>query len=205
MISPRSFIDSGYNYCNSADNIHWRTVGSMLIQIGPSIYNKIHFFDCFTDFSPSLIYSILMNADVGNTRDYWVLVLCPSSGILKNIMFRKLDLFPSSGETVCCTWERKLLFRKMIDVYSESHEEHINTFCVQHAEIPSVKTGWPYSNHWDVTCLETHMLVYWFGWMTYTSTGLIRGTVIKFVDCGFIASYFKVFTYTYTDPHRPSK
>jgi hypothetical protein len=33
----------------------------------------------------------------------------------------------------------------------------------------------------------------------------IRGTVINFVDCGFIASYYKVFTYTYTDLHRPSK
>jgi hypothetical protein len=32
---------------------------------------------------------------------------------------------------------------------------------------------------------------------------IIRGKVIKFVDCGFIASYYKVFTYT--DPHRPSK
>jgi hypothetical protein len=31
-------------------------------------------------------------------RDYWVLGLCPSSVILKNITFRKLDLFPSSGE-----------------------------------------------------------------------------------------------------------
>jgi hypothetical protein len=32
------------------------------------------------------------------TRDYWVFGLCPSSGILKNTTFRKLGLFPSSGE-----------------------------------------------------------------------------------------------------------
>jgi hypothetical protein len=34
-------------------------------------------------------------------QDYWVFGLCPSSGILKtqkNTMFRKLDLFPFSGE-----------------------------------------------------------------------------------------------------------
>jgi hypothetical protein len=29
--------------------------------------------------------------------------------------------------------------------------------------------------------------------------------VIKFVECGSIASYYKVFTYTYADPHRPSQ
>jgi hypothetical protein len=34
-------------------------------------------------------------------QDYWVFGLCPSSGILKtqkNTTFRRLDLFPSSGE-----------------------------------------------------------------------------------------------------------
>jgi hypothetical protein len=31
---------------------------------------------------------------VNNTQDYWVFGLCPSSGILKNTTFRKLDLFP---------------------------------------------------------------------------------------------------------------
>jgi hypothetical protein len=36
-----------------------------------------------------------------NTQNYWVFVLCPSSGILKTrkyTIFRKLDLFPFSGE-----------------------------------------------------------------------------------------------------------
>jgi hypothetical protein len=33
-------------------------------------------------------------------RNYWVFGLCPSSGILKNTTFRKLDLFPSSSEGV---------------------------------------------------------------------------------------------------------
>jgi hypothetical protein len=35
---------------------------------------------------------------VYNTRDSWVFGLCPSSGILKNTTFRKLDLFPSAGK-----------------------------------------------------------------------------------------------------------
>jgi hypothetical protein len=33
-----------------------------------------------------------------NPQNYWVFGLFPSSGILENTMFRKLDLFPSSGE-----------------------------------------------------------------------------------------------------------
>jgi hypothetical protein len=35
-----------------------------------------------------------------STKNYWVIGLCPSSGILetRNTTFRKLDLFPSSGE-----------------------------------------------------------------------------------------------------------
>jgi hypothetical protein len=32
-------------------------------------------------------------------RDYWDFGFCSSSGILKNV-FRKLDLFPSTGEEV---------------------------------------------------------------------------------------------------------
>jgi hypothetical protein len=35
---------------------------------------------------------------VYNTQNYWVWGLLPSYGILENTMFRKLDLFPSSGE-----------------------------------------------------------------------------------------------------------
>jgi hypothetical protein len=35
---------------------------------------------------------------VYNTHNYWVFGLFPSSGILENITFLKLDLFPSSGE-----------------------------------------------------------------------------------------------------------
>jgi hypothetical protein len=35
---------------------------------------------------------------VYNTQKYWVFGLFPSSGILENTTFRKLDLFPSSGE-----------------------------------------------------------------------------------------------------------
>jgi hypothetical protein len=37
---------------------------------------------------------------VYNTRDFWVFGLGPSSAILKNTTFRKLDLFPSSGKGV---------------------------------------------------------------------------------------------------------
>jgi hypothetical protein len=35
---------------------------------------------------------------VYNTQNYWVFGLFPSSGILENTTFLKLDLFPSSGE-----------------------------------------------------------------------------------------------------------
>jgi hypothetical protein len=46
-------------------------------------------------------YRVLMM--VYNTQRYWVFRLCPSSGNFlnnngKNTTFRKLDLFPSSGE-----------------------------------------------------------------------------------------------------------
>jgi hypothetical protein len=33
-----------------------------------------------------------------DTQNYWVFGLFPASGILENTTFRKLDLFPSSGE-----------------------------------------------------------------------------------------------------------
>jgi hypothetical protein len=35
---------------------------------------------------------------VCNTQNYWVFGLFPSSGILENTTFRKLDLLPSSDE-----------------------------------------------------------------------------------------------------------
>jgi hypothetical protein len=35
---------------------------------------------------------------VYNTQNYWVFGLFPSSGILENTMFRKLDLIPFSGK-----------------------------------------------------------------------------------------------------------
>jgi hypothetical protein len=35
---------------------------------------------------------------VYNTQNYWGFGLRPSSGILETTTFRKLDLFPSSGE-----------------------------------------------------------------------------------------------------------
>jgi hypothetical protein len=41
---------------------------------------------------------------VHNIRDYWVFGICPSSGIIKNTTFRKLNLFSSSGEGVGCTY-----------------------------------------------------------------------------------------------------
>jgi hypothetical protein len=34
---------------------------------------------------------------VYNSQNYWVFGLFPSSGILENTTFQKLDLFPSSG------------------------------------------------------------------------------------------------------------
>jgi hypothetical protein len=37
---------------------------------------------------------------VYTTQKYWVFGLFPSSGIVENTTFRKLDMFPSSGEGV---------------------------------------------------------------------------------------------------------
>jgi hypothetical protein len=39
-------------------------------------------------------------SDIGGLQNYWVFGLCPSSGILKNTTFWKLDLFLSPGEGV---------------------------------------------------------------------------------------------------------
>jgi hypothetical protein len=39
-----------------------------------------------------------------NTRNYWVFGLCPWLGILKNTRFRKLYLFPPSGEALGDTY-----------------------------------------------------------------------------------------------------
>jgi hypothetical protein len=41
---------------------------------------------------------------VVDAHDYGILGLCPSSGVVKNTAFRKLDLFPSSGEVVGDTY-----------------------------------------------------------------------------------------------------
>lgn len=38
------------------------------------------------------------------TRDYWVFGLCTLSGILRSTIFWKLDLFPTSGESVGGTY-----------------------------------------------------------------------------------------------------
>jgi hypothetical protein len=50
------------------------------------------------------------------TRDYWFIGHHPSSGILENKTFRKLDLFPSSGEW----WERPSLLGSL---YSGSYTD----------------------------------------------------------------------------------
>jgi hypothetical protein len=63
----------------------------LLLKITP------RYFALFT-YGISLERVLMMVYDV---QDYWVFGLCPSSGILKtlkNTMFRKLDLFLSSGE-----------------------------------------------------------------------------------------------------------
>jgi hypothetical protein len=42
------------------------------------------------------------------------------------------------------------LFREIITVYSENHKKHMNTLCVQNAELLKVKTGGTYSYHCTV-------------------------------------------------------
>jgi hypothetical protein len=41
-----------------------------------------------------------------------------------------------------------VLFREIINVFSEDHTKPINTFCGQSAEVLIVKTGGTYSYHW---------------------------------------------------------
>jgi hypothetical protein len=43
---------------------------------------------------------------VFNTRDFWIFRLCSSSGILKNTVFGKLDLFSSLGVVFLPSWVR---------------------------------------------------------------------------------------------------
>jgi hypothetical protein len=40
-----------------------------------------------------------------------------------------------------------MLYREIIDVYSQIHPKHINTLCGQNVELLNVKTGGKYSNH----------------------------------------------------------
>jgi hypothetical protein len=81
---------------------------------------------------------------VYNTREYWVFGLCPPSDILKKTSFRKLDLFPSSGEGMGDTysvgfvrksWYLPLLhLRTETDLVSETLcylEEWYSTFFVR--------------------------------------------------------------------------
>jgi hypothetical protein len=44
-----------------------------------------------------------------------------------------------------------------------------------------------------------------FNIVFHREPGDIRGRVVKFVECGFIATHYKVFTNKYTDPHPPTK
>jgi hypothetical protein len=41
-----------------------------------------------------------------NTRNFWIFELCSSSGILKNTVLGKPDLFSSSGEDSLSYWVR---------------------------------------------------------------------------------------------------
>jgi hypothetical protein len=43
---------------------------------------------------------LMMLYVVQNSQNYWVFGLSPSSSILENTTFRKLNLFPSSGEVL---------------------------------------------------------------------------------------------------------
>jgi hypothetical protein len=56
------------------------------------LYQKGHVIPCLCSFTEEKSYVL--------NRDYCVFGLCPLSGILKNITFRKLYLFSSSGVEV---------------------------------------------------------------------------------------------------------
>jgi hypothetical protein len=64
----------------------------------------------------------------------WVFGLRPSSGILKNTMFRKLDLFPSSGgrgksHLLCCVLSKQLT--SITGVHETISSDHHRLFRVE--------------------------------------------------------------------------
>jgi hypothetical protein len=74
-----------------------------------------------------------------NTGDYWVSVLFPSSGIRRNTEFRKLDLFPSSGEgrrnLFCWLCYKDLISTRVTEVATSCQRREIQkkeTFSTEH-------------------------------------------------------------------------
>jgi hypothetical protein len=74
--------------CQSLSQI-FRESSFVLLQILNIITTLSHYMDSDC---------IKFRKQINDTQNYWVFFTFPSPGILENMTFRKLDLFPSSGE-----------------------------------------------------------------------------------------------------------
>jgi hypothetical protein len=66
--------------------------------ISPLLFNVIINVITYIYIYTQAYFSAVKSIQQGYTYNYWVFGLFTSSGILENTTFRKLDLFPSSGE-----------------------------------------------------------------------------------------------------------
>jgi hypothetical protein len=84
---------------------------------------------------------------VYNNQDYWVFGLCPSSGILKTkkiTMFRKLNLFASSGEW----WETPTLLGPLERANINHWAIYINLYGLPEIHKPDIPFEMYSGLHW---------------------------------------------------------
>jgi hypothetical protein len=115
------------------------------------IFAIFRFIICY---SPYKKYKIL---DIKNCNftcwDYWVFGICPSSCILKNTTFRKLDLVPSSGEGMGDTYSVGSFFETFL---VRSKNPGIPGF-IHHRQ-----------NHLDSTCFFTCCFIFIWNLISHT-------------------------------------
>jgi hypothetical protein len=93
---------------------------------------------------------ILKGSIYGNAWDYWALGLCSSFGVLEKSSYRKLDMFPSSGQsvgdTLSCLVERANL----------SHWTALNLTLTLMLTLTLIKEQW--------LAKQNHMIKYFIGY-----------------------------------------